>query len=151
MLTLVTHTLSLSQVDVAEVPVDTDDGDENLQSELFDSRITFLNLCQMNHYQYDTLRRAKHSTMMILYHLHNPSVSAYVVSCFHCHADIAQGQAWHCEKCPEYDICDSCYCERGDSGHPHDLVRERALSQGAVSEAARPKVLLLILFLNLTL
>jgi len=45
----------------------------------------FLSLCQGNHYQFDSLRRAKHSSMMVLYHLHNPTVSAALLwSCCAC-------------------------------------------------------------------
>ncbi|KAI4982402.1 hypothetical protein ZWY2020_022894 [Hordeum vulgare] len=54
-------------------PSETKDGDGILESKFFDTRQTFLSLCQGNHYQYDTLRRAKHSSMMVLYHLHNPT------------------------------------------------------------------------------
>ncbi|CAA6659708.1 unnamed protein product [Spirodela intermedia] len=111
-------------VEVDAVPADTSDEDENLQSEFFDSRLAFLNLCQGNHYQYDTLRRAKHSTMMILYHLHNPTVPAFVSSCFHCHEDVEAGQGWHCESCPDYDLCNSCYQREGSTGHAHELVRQ---------------------------
>lgn len=55
------------QVEINDVPADTNDSDEILDSEFFDARQTFLSLCQGNHYQYDTLRRAKHSSMMVLY------------------------------------------------------------------------------------
>ncbi|GFY96519.1 histone acetyltransferase of the CBP family 1 [Actinidia rufa] len=60
-------------VEINDVPEDTEDKNEILESQLFDTRQAFLSLCQANHYQYDTIRRAKHSSMMVLYHLHNPA------------------------------------------------------------------------------
>ena len=41
----------------------------------------FLSLCQGNHYQFDTIRRAKHSSAMVLYHLHNPDAPAFASTC----------------------------------------------------------------------
>ncbi|XP_078169476.1 putative histone acetyltransferase HAC-like 1 [Carex rostrata] len=57
-------------MEITGIPNDTKDKDDILESEFFDTRQAFLSLCQGNHYQYDTLRRAKHSSMMVLYHLH---------------------------------------------------------------------------------
>eukprot|EP00607_Mallomonas_marina_P011082 CAMPEP_0182423844 /NCGR_PEP_ID=MMETSP1167-20130531/9918_1 /TAXON_ID=2988 /ORGANISM="Mallomonas Sp, Strain CCMP3275" /LENGTH=519 /DNA_ID=CAMNT_0024603145 /DNA_START=677 /DNA_END=2237 /DNA_ORIENTATION=+ len=51
---------------------ETEDPDDTQECEFFDTRQAFLNLCQGNHYQFDQLRRAKHTSMMVLYHLHNP-------------------------------------------------------------------------------
>ncbi|KAB2025246.1 hypothetical protein ES319_D06G137200v1 [Gossypium barbadense] len=87
----------LYPVEITDVPTDTKDKDEILESEFFDTRQAFLNLCQGNHYQYDTLRRAKHSSMMVLYHLHNPTAPAFVTTCNVCHLDIETGQGWRCE------------------------------------------------------
>ncbi|KAK8913994.1 Histone acetyltransferase HAC1 [Platanthera zijinensis] len=64
---------SFHRVEAANMSADTTDVDEIKQCEIFNTRLEFLNFCQGNHYQFDTLRRAKHSTMMILDHLHNPA------------------------------------------------------------------------------
>jgi E1A/CREB-binding protein len=64
----------------------TSDEDEPCDTEMFESRQQFLNYCQKNHFQFDELRRAKHSTMMILFQLHNP-----------------------CNNCSSFDLCDELF------------------------------------------
>ncbi|XP_022847823.1 histone acetyltransferase HAC1-like isoform X2 [Olea europaea var. sylvestris] len=124
-------------VEITDVPVDTKDRDEILESEFFDTRQAFLSLCQGNHYQYDTLRRAKHSSMMILYHLHNPTAPAFVTTCYVCHLDIEAGQGWHCEMCPDYDICNSCYQKDGGVDHPHKLTNNQCKERDEQNTEAR--------------
>lgn len=118
----------LHPVEVKDVPEDTRDKDDILESEFFDTRQAFLSLCQGNHYQYDTLRRAKHSSMMVLYHLHNPTAPAFVTTCNTCHNDIETGQGWRCEICPDYDLCNSCYQKDGGVDHPHQLTNHPSIA-----------------------
>ncbi|XP_038717817.1 histone acetyltransferase HAC1-like isoform X2 [Tripterygium wilfordii] len=116
-------------VEITDVPADTKDKDEILESEFFDTRQAFLSLCQGNHYQYDTLRRAKHSSMMVLYHLHNPTAPAFVTTCNVCHLDIETGQGWRCEVCPDYDVCNACYQKDGGIDHPHKLTNHPSMAE----------------------
>ncbi|KAI3761107.1 hypothetical protein L1987_51515 [Smallanthus sonchifolius] len=120
---------SLYPIEINDVQVDTKDKDEILESEFFDTRQAFLSLCQGNHYQYDTLRRAKHSSMMVLYHLHNPTAPAFVTTCNRCHNDIETGQGWRCDVCPDYDVCNSCYCKDGGIDHPHKLTPHVSIAE----------------------
>jgi E1A/CREB-binding protein len=46
--------------------------DPRMSSPIFATREEFLNMCQGNRLQFDELRRAKYSSMMVLFHLHNP-------------------------------------------------------------------------------
>ncbi|XP_008782409.2 histone acetyltransferase HAC1-like isoform X2 [Phoenix dactylifera] len=113
---------SFELVEVEKARADTDDKDAIIQSEFFDCRTVFLSLCQGNQYQFDTLRRAKHSTMMILYHLHTPTAPALASSCTICHCDVDTARSWHCMICPDYDLCDSCYQREGTACHDHKLI-----------------------------
>ncbi|XP_010531959.1 PREDICTED: histone acetyltransferase HAC1-like [Tarenaya hassleriana] len=129
---------TLYPVEITDVNGDTKDKDEILESEFFDTRQAFLSLCQGNHYQYDTLRRAKHSSMMVLYHLHNPTAPAFVTTCNACHLDIETGQGWRCEVCPDYDVCNACYNKDGGTNHPHKLTNHPSLAdQNAQNKEAR--------------
>nr|XP_043608531.1 histone acetyltransferase HAC1-like [Erigeron canadensis] len=119
----------LHPVEIDDVATDTKDKDEILESEFFDTRQAFLSLCQGNHYQYDTLRRAKHSSMMALYHLHNPTAPAFVINCIACRLDIETGQGWRCEICPDYDLCNSCYRMGRGTDHPHKLTHHPSIAE----------------------
>jgi len=48
-----------------------EDKDPVISTDLTDSRQTFLGQCQACHWQFNTLRHAQYSTMMILNHIHN--------------------------------------------------------------------------------
>ena len=102
-----------------QVPEKCTDLDEPMECEFFDTRQAFLSLCQGNHYQFDELRRAKHTSLMVLYHLHNPTAPAYIYVCNHCQSDILTGNRWHCSTCSDFDVCDSCYKK---TKHQHKLT-----------------------------
>ncbi|KAK1289316.1 Histone acetyltransferase HAC1 [Acorus calamus] len=141
----------LSPVEINGVPSETKDDDEILESEFFDTRQAFLSLCQGNHYQYDTLRRAKYSSMMVLYHLHNPTAPAFVTLCHICHLDIETGQGWRCEICPDFDVCNTCYQKGGAANHAHKLTNHPSLAEHNAqnAEARQKRVLQLREMLNL--
>lgn len=85
------------------------DEDMQSESELFENRQLMLNYCQTNHFQFDELRRAKHSTLMVLYQLHNPTAPKFVQQCGACHRDIADGARFMCNSCSNFNFCQACY------------------------------------------
>jgi hypothetical protein len=72
--------------------------------------------------QFDTLRRAKHSSMMILWHLHNPQYPAFAHICNVCDEDIGSDVRYHCELCEDFDMCSSCH---RTATHEHPPVSRR--------------------------
>ncbi|CAH2033413.1 unnamed protein product [Thlaspi arvense] len=127
----VKHTLS--PVAIKGVPFEIEDEDGNIESEFFDNRQAFLSLCQGNNYQYDTLRRAKHSSMMILYHLHNPSAPAFATTCTICQQEVENSQIWHCQVCTGYDVCNACY-PKASTNHSHKLISRSSATETSVQQ-----------------
>lgn len=103
-----------------EVPV-IDDDIEEMDCEFLNNRQAFLNLCQGNHYQFDQLRRAKHSSMMVLWHLHNRDAPKFVQQCAICSREILSGCRYHCPTCQDFDICHECVTNPNTPRHPHQL------------------------------
>jgi len=105
---------------VSNVTVDTKDKDDVFVNSFFETRDAFLNRCQKSHFQFDTLSRAKYSSMMILYHLilKPPPVKP---TCTACHKDVVVERCWHCDICTKYNVCESCYKMKRGAYHPHRL------------------------------
>lgn len=82
---------------------DTKDHDPVMEQDCLDSRLQFLNFCQRNSYQFDELRRAKYTTMMLLANLHNPRDQTYKA-----HLEIIV----HAGSCSGPPACVSSNCQR---------------------------------------
>ena len=95
--------------DAVKYVANTSDEDDPVETELFESRQRFLNYCQATHCQFDELRRAKHSTMMVLFQLHNPAAPLFLRQCGSCYRDITHGTRFHCNDCSNFDLCQECY------------------------------------------
>ena len=98
-----------------------DDDEEEMDCEFLNNRQAFLNLCQGNHYQFDYLRRAKHSSMMVLWHLHNRDAPKFVQQCATCSREILSGLRYHCPTCADFDQCPECVANPKIPRHPHPL------------------------------
>eukprot|EP00256_Glycine_max_P068196 XP_025982791.1 histone acetyltransferase HAC12-like [Glycine max] len=111
----------LHQVLMDDVLGDTKENDIILDNGLFDSRHNFLSFCQRNRFQFDSLRRAKYSSMMILYLVKNPTLLTVGTTCRVCSKNNVSQRYWKCENCPEFTVCSECYNERGANCHAHTL------------------------------
>lgn len=116
-----------------------DDDDEELDCEFLNNRQAFLNLCQGNHYQFDTIRRAKHSSMMVLWHLHNRDAPKFVQQCATCSREILAGYRYHCPTCADFDQCQECVSSPNIARHPHQLKPVPVSAQQTELTAAQRK------------
>eukprot|EP00644_Phytophthora_capsici_P018255 jgi/Phyca11/575031/estExt2_Genewise1.C_PHYCAscaffold_680082 len=103
--------------EASDKPADDLD-DVIMPCEIFDTREAFLLYCQNNHCQFDQIRRAKHSSMMVLYHLFNQGTTGFTFSCSNCKTTLLSGNRWNCSICPVFNLCDSCHTK---TKHEHQL------------------------------
>uniref|UniRef100_K3WVF0 histone acetyltransferase n=1 Tax=Globisporangium ultimum (strain ATCC 200006 / CBS 805.95 / DAOM BR144) TaxID=431595 RepID=K3WVF0_GLOUD len=104
---------------VTKTRVSDDDLDDVIMPcEIFDTREAFLMYCQNNHCQFDQIRRAKHSSMMVLYHLFNQGTTGFTFSCSGCKIALTSGNRWNCSICPVFNLCDECNAK---TKHEHQL------------------------------
>ncbi|ETW08045.1 hypothetical protein, variant [Aphanomyces invadans] len=103
-----------SRADLALEP----DTDELMPCEIFDTREAFLMYCQNNHCQFDQIRRSKHSSMMVLYHLFNQGTTGFTFSCHKCNMTLTSGKRWNCSICINFNLCEGC---RAKTKHEHPL------------------------------
>ena len=115
---------------------DTEDVDDIIESAHWDSRQSFLNLCQVNSYQFDQLRRAKLTSMMVLYHMHNPDAPTRPHTCHEpsCQKDILVGYRFYCDSC-DVDYCMSCLQRAGKPQRLH----QHPLRQVPIASDAPPQ------------
>ena len=88
------------------------------------TRNAFHQLCAQSQYQFDSLRRAKHSTMMMLHHIFNAKLNEVQMFCDGCNLLITSLTFWTCETCTakeDFALCDWCH-EAKRVQHVHPLV-----------------------------
>eukprot|EP00518_Triparma_eleuthera_P023025 CAMPEP_0197561066 /NCGR_PEP_ID=MMETSP1320-20131121/24424_1 /TAXON_ID=91990 /ORGANISM="Bolidomonas sp., Strain RCC2347" /LENGTH=1070 /DNA_ID=CAMNT_0043122669 /DNA_START=36 /DNA_END=3244 /DNA_ORIENTATION=- len=88
---------------------ETVDTDPVVESDIFENRQELLNYCTKTNCQFDELRRAKHTTMMLLFQLHNPNAARYMPQCGSCYNEINHGLMYKCTTCADYHLCEDCY------------------------------------------
>ncbi|ESP04399.1 hypothetical protein LOTGIDRAFT_136183, partial [Lottia gigantea] len=84
--------------------------------ELMDGRDSFLTLAREKHYEFSSFRRAKYSTLAMLYELHNQGKDAFCYTCNECKNHVET--RYHCSVCEDFDLCVNCYKK---VTHPHRM------------------------------
>ena len=91
-----------SQQNAANLP-SIHDPDPHMSCELMDGRDNLLTLARDRHYEFSSLRRAKYSSIALLYELHNQGKESFVYTCNTCEAQVET--RWHCSVCTVVAFC----------------------------------------------
>lgn len=95
------------------------DPDGQINCDLMDGRDAFLTMAREKHYEFSSLRRAKFSSLCMLYELHNSSNDRFVYTCNVCKNHLVESR-YHCTVCEDYDLCKNCYLSEN---HMHKMER----------------------------
>lgn len=94
------------------------DPDPLINCDLMDGRDAFLTMARDRHYEFSSTRRARYSTLCMLYELHNQGQDKFVYTCNSCKAHVET--RYHCTVCDDFDLCVPCYEKEG---HPHKMEK----------------------------
>ncbi|XP_076342052.1 histone lysine acetyltransferase CREBBP-like isoform X2 [Tachypleus tridentatus] len=94
------------------------DPDPLINCDLMDGRDAFLTSAREKHHEFSSLRRAKYSTMAMLYELHNQGQDRFVYTCNSCKAHVET--RYHCTVCDDFDLCIPCFKKEG---HIHKMEK----------------------------
>ena len=95
------------------------DKDPSISCDLMNGRDEFLNFARDKHHEFSSLRRAKYSSMALLYELHNQGNEKFVYTCNKCRSQM--DYRYHCTVCEDFDLCPTCYDSKG--GHEHHMEK----------------------------
>ena len=108
------------------------DPDPPISCDLMDGRDAFLTLAREKHYEFSSLRRAKFSSLAMLYELHNSDKDRFVYTCNTCKRHLVETR-YHCTQCEDFDLCVACY-QRDGHVHPMDKLGFGDLVGGVAGE-----------------
>ncbi len=110
------------------------DRDPAVACDLMNGRDEFLNFAKDKHHEFSTLRRAKYSSMALLYELHNSGAEKFVYTCNSCRAQMES--RYHCTVCEDFDQCAKCHEARGHEHRMELLTGGEAPSAEGKAKAA---------------
>jgi E1A/CREB-binding protein len=110
------------------------DKDPTITCDLMNGRDEFLNFARDKHYEFSSLRRAKYSTMALLYELHNQNSEKFVYTCNKCRNTMEV--RFHCMTCDDFDLCTQCY---ESTGHEHKMEKLLAGANPSSEEGSGDK------------
>lgn len=102
----------------------TEDNDIIQENDMLENRQAFLDFSQKHNYNFDMLRRAKYSSMMILHHLHTSnkhscSQNSSRLTCGVCNKDVSKTIYFPCLICSIFRLCTGCYAKSTMNLHLH--------------------------------